>query len=147
MRAGVFFSVNARLGWKLGLAAVLHDVWFRIPLSGIIGALTEAFRSAQPAWLATLTVSLLLPALAHLVEFAVHTLTGTADVRRSIIASLSVTLLSILFNYYVMRQGVLVVSGERQSLWKDLQQMPRLVLGFLLILPKALLKTLGWGRP
>jgi hypothetical protein len=138
-RSGIFFSAAAKNGLVAGLEAALHDAWFRFFLSGTIGTLTQSFRKAEPAWAATLTVSFLLPALAHLVEFTAHKMQGTANLKRGVIASIVFTVVSILFNYYAMRRGVLVVDEGRQSLWRDIQQMPRVVLGFLLVLPRWIL--------
>lgn len=139
MRSIIFFSTTVKFGWKAGLAAVTHDIWYRFFLSGTIGSLTQAFRKAEPAWLATITVSILLPAFAHLVEYVAHKLQGTQNLKTAVTASIIFTVISILFNYYIMRRGVLVVDEGSRSFWSDMAQMPRMILGFLLVIPRALM--------
>jgi hypothetical protein len=136
IRAAIFFTTSLKFGWKAGVVAVTHDLWFRFPLSGITGALSAAYRHAQPAWLATVCVMLVIPALAHAVEFVAHWSQGTAGLRSGIKASIAFTVISILFNYFAMRRGLFVVDGERHSLWYDLKMVPKTIFDFVLLVPR-----------
>jgi hypothetical protein len=79
-----------------------------------------------------------LPICSHSVEFTVHWLRGTPKLAVSIIASVSFSVLSTLFNTYVQRRGVLVVGDEdRKSLLHDFALMPRMIGGFVALLPMA----------
>jgi hypothetical protein len=137
-RAAIFFFVNLSAGLTAALAAMNTELLFRCISSGFYGALTEAFREAEPPWAATLTVALLLPFANHSLEFLVHWMRGTRKLVPSIIASVCFTALSSVFNFYAMRRGALVVGEGRRSLLHDLRSMPRLVLDFILIIPRQI---------
>ena len=85
-----------------------------------------------------------LPGASHSIEFVVHLLRGTPNLRTSLIASVSFTMLSTLFNLYAMRRGALLVGAEGGSVGADLRRMPRLIAGFLAAGPIALFRLIGW---
>jgi hypothetical protein len=64
-------------------------------------------------------------------------LRGTPNLRTSLIASVSFTVLSTLFNLYAMRRGALLVGAEGGSVGADFRRMPRLITGFLAAGPIA----------
>jgi|SRR5215469_11072739 len=142
VRAAIFFLVNLSAGLPAAVAAMHTELLFRAVSAGFYGALTEAFREAEPPWGAALAVALLLPLANHSVEFLVHWLRGTRKLVPSIIASIVFTALSSLFNHYAMRRGTLVVGPGRRSLAEDLGRMPGLLLDFLLFLPRQLRRAL-----
>jgi hypothetical protein len=98
----------------------------------------ESFREAEPPWAATLAVAVGLPFANHSIEFLVHWMRGTRKLVPSILFSLGFTLLSTLFNFYAMRRGALVVGEGRRSLAQDLRSMPRLLLEFVLLVPRSI---------
>ena len=110
---------------------------FRMTISGFYGSITQAFRRAEPVWLAALVAMVLLPLCSHSLEFTIHYLRGTPNLARSIVASATLTGFATLFNLYAMRQGVLIVGEGRQSLWADMKAMPRVIASFILLLPIA----------
>jgi hypothetical protein len=116
---------------------MLAEFIFRSVTSGFYGSITQAFRRAEPHWLAALTAMVLLPVVSHSLEFLVHWLRGTPELGRSMAASVAFTALSTLFNLYAMRRGVLLVGEDRMSIWHDLKAMPRLLLGFIAVPPVA----------
>ena len=132
LRALIFFVANLPAGLPAAFAALLTEVTFRGAASGFYGALTEAFRFAEPEWAASLVVMFLLPLAGHSVEFAVHLLRGTMKLKISMIASICFTAVSTLFNLYAMRRGALVTGEGEQTLGNDMKQMPRLIGGFLI---------------
>lgn len=137
LRALIFFLANLPAGPHAACAALMTELAFRGAASGFYGALTEAFRFAEPEWAAALVVMFLLPLAGHSAEFAVHLLRGTMKLKVSIIASVCFTAVSTLFNLYAMRRGALVTGEGQQSLGSDLKQMPRLIGGFLISGPLA----------
>ncbi len=145
VRALIFFSVNLSAGPRAALAALMTELAFRGVTSGFYGALTEAFRFAEPEWAASLVAIILLPLTGHSLEFAVHFLRGTAKLRASIIASVSFTAVSTLFNLHAMRRGALVTGEGRNSLGHDMKRMPGLIAGFLISGPLAARRFLRWG--
>ena len=71
LRASLFFATNLSAGLPAAVAAMQTELIFRGGTSGFYGALTEAFREAEPAWDAAVTVMVLLPVANHSIEFLV----------------------------------------------------------------------------
>ncbi len=140
LRASLFFATNLSAGLPAALAAMQTELVFRGVTSGFYGALTEAFREAEPAWEAAVTVMVLLPLANHSLELLVHWLRGTQKLLPSIVASMVLTAFSTLFNFYVMRRGALIVGSGRGSLGKDLLRLPRLAFDFVTWFPRYLIR-------
>ena len=151
LRASLFFATNLAAGLPAAIAAMKTELVFRGITSGFYGALTEAFREAEPPGAAALTVMLLLPVANHSVELLVHWIRGTRKLLPSILASVILTAFSTLFNFYVMRRGVLIVGSGRRSLGKDLLHLPRLAIDFVTWVPRYLIRRASRkadsGRP
>jgi hypothetical protein len=135
-RAAIFFFTNLAAGLPAAMAAMSTELVFRGITSGFYGALTEGFSDAEPAWAAALAATVVLPLTGHSMELAVHWLRGTRNLAPSITASVVFTALSTLFNLYAMKRGALIVGAGRGSLAEDLRRMPRLVLDFILLVPR-----------
>jgi hypothetical protein len=140
LRASLFFATNLTAGWPAAVAAMKTELVFRGITSGFYGALTEAFREAEPPWEAALTVMVMLPIANHSLELLVHWLRGTRKLLPSILASMVLTTFSTLFNLYVMRRSALIVGAGRHSLGKDLLRMPQLVCAFVSWPPRYLIR-------
>jgi hypothetical protein len=140
LRASLFFATNLSAGLPAALAAMQTELVFRGVTSGFYGALTEAFREAEPAWEAALTVMVLLPLANHSLELLVHWMRGTQKLLPSILASMILTAFSTLFNFYVMRRGALIVGAGRGSLGMDLLRLPRLAVDFVTWIPRYLIR-------
>ncbi|MDX2034255.1 MAG: hypothetical protein SF339_26505 [Blastocatellia bacterium] len=138
VRGSLWFLANLSAGVGAAVSAFLIEGAFYAAIAGFYGALIQAFRRAEPAWQATLTVMGLMPAINHTLEYMVHRLSGTEKVGAGIAASICFSLLSATFNLFAMRRGVLIIGAERQSLFADLRQMPRILLEFLLVIPRML---------
>lgn len=131
MRGAIFFTTNLASGLAAATGALLAEFGYRTIISGFYGSLTQAFRRCQPVWAATLFVMLALPLSSHAIEFTVHYLRQTPQLRRSVTISICFTIVATLFNYYAMRRGVLVVGEGRRSFGSDLKRMPEIIGGFL----------------
>jgi hypothetical protein len=140
LRASLFFATNLSAGLPAAVAAMKTELVFRGVTSGFYGALTEAFREAEPPWAAALTVMVLLPVANHSIEFLIHWMRGTQNLLSSILASMILTAVSTLFNFYVMRRGALIVGHGRHSLGTDLLRLPRLAFDFVTWLPRYLIR-------
>ena len=141
-RAAIFFAANLAAGWRAAVAAMSIEFLYRGISAGIFGALTQAFRQAQPAWLAACTAMVLLPVASHSIEFAIHFARHTPKLITSIISSVIFTALSTLFNLYAMRRNVLIVGAEGGSLASDFRAIPRVLAGFLAAVPLAFWRRL-----
>ncbi|MBK8313614.1 MAG: hypothetical protein IPL01_06065 [Acidobacteria bacterium] len=129
-------SIGAGLSAALGAMSI--ESTFYITVAGFYGAILQSFRRAQPVWLATLTTMVLIPAINHTMEFALHWASGTKKLKAGIIASVCLSMISAIFNLFAMRRGAFIVGAERQSLFADFRQMPRIIFDFLTAIPRAL---------
>jgi hypothetical protein len=131
LRACIFFCVNLPAGRQAAFGAMLAEFLYRGVTAGFYGAITQAFGEAEPAWAAGLMVMILLPVASHSVELCVHLLRGTPRIVGSLIASVSFTAVSTLFNLYAMRRGALVVGSNAGSVGDDLRRLPGMIVGFV----------------
>jgi len=132
MRGSIYLITHIKHGWRAALGAMSVEFIFRLIVSGASGSMVQAFHRAQPVWLATLCVMVLLPAFSHMIEFSLHSLTGDQSKNKAIIISVSFSVLSAIFNLFAMRRGTLLVKDKNeQSLWKDLKKMPYIVGEFM----------------
>ena len=161
LRASFYFTVyNAsKENWAVTLTAVAVEFAFRFFTSGISGALVQSFRRAEPVWLATLIVSILLPAFSHSIEFITHyaqenyfnTVFAASENnsrQKAFAVSVLFSILSALFNLFIMRHGVLLVGAGREtkSFWNDLKLIPALVVEFLTYLPLQIIRFIRNGK-
>jgi hypothetical protein len=138
MRASIFFCANLSAGVAAAFGAMLAEFSYRAILSGASGSVTQALRKAEPPWTAALSAVVVLPACNHTIEFLVHWTRGTPKLAQSVIASITFTVISTLFNLYAMRRGVLVTDDDQpKTLAEDFTHMPRLIAGFLAVGPAA----------
>jgi len=136
-RAPVFFLTSLRGGWRLALTAMLTETAFRVVTSGFYGAVTEALRQLEPAWLAILIVLILAPAVVQLLEFAVHVFSGTPNLNTGVFVSTTMTAVASLFNWYSMRQGAMLTGRNATSFWSDLKRFTVLIFSFVMAIPNA----------
>jgi hypothetical protein len=141
IRAQIFFLTNLAAGWRAATGAMLAEFLYRGITAGFYGALTQAFREAEPEWAAGIAVSLLLPISSHALELTVHSLRHTPKLYTSIITSVCFTIFSTLFNQYAMRRGALVVGQGAGSVASDLKRIPALIAGFVACGPVALARA------
>lgn len=132
VRAILFFAVNFSAGLAAAAGAMVAEFGFRFVTAGFYGALTQAFRRAEPERAATIAAMVLLPLLGHSLELALHWSRGTPRLAESILASMVLTAFSTAFNLFAMRRGALIIGDGSRSLVHDLVQMPALVAAFLI---------------
>ena len=148
LRAAIFFSTNLVAGWHAALGAMGAELALRSVTSGFYGAFTEAFASVQPAWAAMTATMLLLPFVAHSLEFLVHSLRHTPKLGLSVAASVTFTAISTAFNLYAMQRGALTVGHGSRPLREDLGRIPSLLFAFLTAGPRIIVgHVLGRSRP
>lgn len=158
LRASFYFTVYkaSKENWLVTMTAVGVELLFRFLTSGISGALVQSFRRARPVWMATLLVSISLPIFSHSVEFFTHyaqekyfsTIFAAAENnarQKAFAISVLFSVLSALFNLFMMRHGVLLVGAgdETNTLWNDIKKIPQLVLEFITYLPLKIINFLS----
>lgn len=161
LRASFYFTVYkaSKESWLVTFTAVLLELSFRFFTSGISGSLVQSFRRATPAWLATLIVTISLPLFSHTVEYITHysqehffsdVFAASENNARQKAFAISVlfSVLSALFNLFVMRHGVLLVGAgeETKSFWSDMKHIPFLIAEFVTYLPIQILSFMNKGK-
>ena len=126
-RGLIFLTMNLPAGAELATRAMTTEIVFRAVASGVLGSLTEALRHARPR----LASILILPAVGHLAELAVHMRAGTPRLGASVTASIAFSVVTTAFNLFAMRRGALIVGAGRQRLRDDMRQFPSLVAAFV----------------
>jgi hypothetical protein len=142
LRAPIFLIASLRRGWEAAFSAVLTESLFCAVTAGFYGTFVQWVRNARPQWVTGLLITVLMPLAFQALEYGMHWLRGTPHLRAAEIASVVTSAVSALFNWYAMRRGALLVGGEGGDFSKDLARVPRLVVGFIVLLPRWLLERL-----
>jgi hypothetical protein len=142
-RAAIFFFANWRAGSRAAVGAMLVEFLYRSVTAGFYGTITQKLRRLEPPWRAALTASVVQPAVGHSLEWLVHKLQGTPNLRASMAASVTFTVISSVFNLFAMRRGHFIVGEGSRSLLDDLRHVPVLLRDFILAGPRRLAT---WGR-
>lgn len=137
LRGSLFFVATLKAGLAAALAALTVEAALYAVIAGFYGALIQHFRRVQPAWQATLLLMVVVPACNHALEFTVHRLSGTPQLKRGLLVSVTFSVLSACFNLFAMRRGVLLTGHERCTLREDLRAMPSIVWQFITAVPRA----------
>lgn len=135
VRGIIFLLANLTAGWRAAMGAMLAEWCYRALTSGFYGALTQTLAETEPEWHGAVAAMILLPLSSHSLEFLIHWLRHTPHLRASIISSMVFTVFSTLFNFYAMRRGTMVVGRNAGSIGADMRALPRVIGGFLAVLP------------
>lgn len=161
LRASFYFTVYqaSRESLIVTLTAVAVELAFRFFTSGISGSVVQSFRRAEPNWLATLIVTISLPVFSHTIEYATHysqerffsnvfAASENNARQKAFVYSVLFSVLSAMFNLFVMKRGVLLVGAgsETKSLWSDLKRIPLLIVEFVTFLPGKIIEFLREGK-
>jgi hypothetical protein len=125
-RAPIFFVANLSAGLPAALAAFQTEFLYRVIAAGFFGALTEYFARLPSPRTATWAALIVLPTLAHGVEYIVHFWAGTARIGPAIMASIAISVATTRFSLFVMRRGLFVSRGHR-SFSGDVVELLRII--------------------
>lgn len=125
-RGIVILAANLPSGGAYAFEVMLVEVCYRGLTSGFFSSAIQSFRCVRPAWAATLVTIAFVPGAADVLEIVVQRLHGTQRLGATIAASLILTCLSVLFELYAMRHGILVMGKTSGSLWQDLRSLRKL---------------------
>jgi hypothetical protein len=137
IRGSLFFAANLTDGAGAAARAAAVESALAAPMVGVLAAAIQAYRCAEPRWAATLVTAALIPVLAQIVECAVHWSARTPQFEASMLASIGLSAISTAFNLFAMRRGVMIVGSGARRFRDDLRQIPRLVVAFVLALPRS----------
>lgn len=125
--------------------AVLAETAVCAFYAGFYAAVVQYIRNRKPVWLTAFIIAAVLPALGQVLEYVIHTWRATPHTTLAVTISSILSVLSSLFNWYVMRQGTFLVGKERSSFTGDLKRFPLLLWRFLLLGPRWLIQRMGWN--
>jgi len=135
LRAPIFLAATIRRGFAATFSAVLTECVFCMVTAGFYGAFVQSLRDAEPEWLTILFLTVVMPGVFQVLEFLMHRARGTPHLRIAEMASILVSGISALFNWYAMRRGALLVGGEGGSFASDLRRLPGLLVKFVATVP------------
>jgi len=138
LRGPIFFIAGVRQGWETAITALFTESFFCALSAGFYGAVVQTLKDGEPQWLTGVFLTLVMPVAFQVLEYLLHWFRGTPHLRIASIVSLIVSALSALFNWYAMRRGTLLVGREGGGFAGDLRRLPRLLFGFLALLPRKL---------
>lgn len=157
VRSSFYFTVYkaSKESWAVTLTAVGIELAVRFLTTGIAGAVVQSFRRATPEWAATAIISISLPTVTHLIEFFTHYIQEKyyADIfapsannarQKTFAISVLFSVVSAMFNLYLMRRGVLLVGAgeETQTLRNDFKKIPLMIVEFIKILPLLIVHSI-----
>lgn len=125
MRAPIFFAVNVEAGLDAATAAFATEFVYRVCSAGFYGALTNYFARRRGQRAATIQALVILPVLAHSVEYVVHRLAGTPYIATAIGASIAISMVTTRISLFLMRRGLFVAGG--QSFTADVGDLLQLI--------------------
>jgi hypothetical protein len=129
------------------LRGVAIQLAFRVAVGGLWGTVAQAFREAEPAWFAGLFVTAVLPGSVHLVEYLFLRASHTSHLRAGMIASVGLSIASLLLNWGLMRKGLLLTGKGSDSLATDLSHLPAALRDFVLAGPRLVVRRLRDSSP
>ncbi len=141
LRGPIFLAATIQRGWRATVAAVATECFFCALSAGFYGALIQSLRGAEPQWLTIIFFTAIVPAVFQVLEAYLHWVRGTAHLRIAESASIVVSAISSLFNWYAMKRGTLLVGGEGESFGSDLKRLPRLLVSFAALLPQRIFQA------
>ena len=112
MRAPVFFAANLEAGLDAATAAFATEFVYRVCSAGFYGALTNHFARRREQRAATIEALVILPVLAHSVEYVVHRMAGTPYIATAIGASIAISMVTTRISLFLMRRGLFVAGGQ-----------------------------------
>jgi hypothetical protein len=142
VRAVAFFATNLRSGQGEAIKAFLVEAVFALLAGGLIGAISQQLRKAEPLWATAAVVWIGLPGIMLLAQSGVHRLARTPHLSGGLILSFVLSVLSAAFTWYAMRQGAMLGGSDETNIYSDLRALPRIVLGFILVAPNFLVSRL-----
>jgi hypothetical protein len=130
-RSAVYTAAMIRAGQHGRLAVVLVEVAYVMLTAGIYAGMQQKALGLRSRLWGNLIVVLGVPALAQILEWLAHRVTGAAATGRATLAVCTFSAFSALFHLYAMRNGVFL-TGHGRSLFDDFHRVPRIVAGFVL---------------
>lgn len=138
LRALTFFATNLKSGEREATKAMLVEAVFAVFAGGLIGAVSQQLRRAEPLWATVLLVWAGLPGLMLLGQIEVHRVAHTPHLSGCLIVSFCLAAIAAAFTWYAMRHGAMLGGTDQTTVRHDLESLPAITIGFLLAGPRLL---------
>jgi hypothetical protein len=136
LRAPMFLIATLHYGLEAISIAVLVEAVYSVAISGCSGAVLQKLRNARPRWASGLLIVAILPATLLWLDYLLHLYTRMPNLKSGMVAAGTLCVLSSLFNWYLMSRDSLLVGTEGRSFASDLKRMPRMVIDFIVSVPR-----------
>ena len=136
LRSLAFFAINLRSARGEATKAMLVEAVFAVFAAGLIGAISQRLRDAEPLWATALLVWAALPGVMLLAQAAVHRIAGTPHLSGGLIVSFCLAAVASAFTWFAMHRGALLGGVDETPVPQDLKALPRISLDFLLAVPR-----------
>jgi hypothetical protein len=136
LRAPLFLLATLRQGLEVISIAVVVEAVYSAAISGCYGAFVQKLRHARPLWASGLLILAVLPGVLLWFDYLLHLYTRMPNLKGGMLAAATLSLLSSLFNWYLMSRESLLVGAEGRSFASDLKRMPRMLIDFICWVPR-----------
>jgi hypothetical protein len=135
IRGLTFFATNLQSGRQEAQKALVVEALFAFATGGLIGAISQQLRRAEPLWATALIVWVGLPSIMLLTQSGVHRLAHTPHLSGGLVLSYCVAVVAAAFSWYAMRHGAMLGGTDETTVLYDLEVLPQILLRFLLVGP------------
>ena len=138
LRSLAFFATNLRSGRQQATKALVVEAVFAVFVGGLIGAISQVLRQAEPLWATALLVWAGLPGLMLLAQAGVHHMARTPHRSGGLAVSFCLAAAAAAFTWYAMRHGAMLGGIDQTTVRHDLHALPGIARDFLLAAPRLL---------
>ena len=131
LRSVAFFATNLRSGPGQATKALVVEAIFAIFAAGLVGAISQQLRAAEPLWATALLVWAGLPGLMLLAQVGVHRLAGTPHLSGGLVASFCLAAGAAAFTWFAMRHGAMLGGVDETPIGQDIKALPGISLDFV----------------
>ena len=135
VRGLAFFATNLQAGRQEAVKALVVEALFAFVTGGLIGAISQQLRRAEPLLATVLVVWVGLPGVMLLLQTGLHRLAKTPHLSGGLVLSYAVAVVSAAFSWYAMRNGAMLSGTDETTVLHDLEALPKILLRFLLLGP------------
>jgi hypothetical protein len=135
VRGAAFFFTNLQAGRGEATKALIVEAVFAFVTGGLIGAISQQLRNAEPLWATAAVVWIGLPGMMLLAQSGVHRLAHTPHLSGGLLLSFLVSAISAAFSWYAMRHGAMLGGSDETTVLHDIEVLPKILLHFVLAGP------------
>jgi hypothetical protein len=137
VRGLAFFVTNLPAGRGEATKALIVEAVFAFLTGGVIGAISQQLRRAEPVWATAAVVWIGMPGVMLLAQSGVHHLAKTPHLSGGLVLSFCLSAVSAAFSWYAMRHGAMLGGSQETTIAHDLASLPKILLDFLMAVPRC----------